>query len=103
MRFHDSDGAGGERGSGRGAPSGCPSGGLASVELEARQYCVLLVRGVQQRRVFLRGEDSSEARVRLRGVIEKLPPLADSANDWFDFVEQARRLFAGAGFVRMPH
>ena len=103
MMFHDSDGAGEVRGSDGGATSGRPSGQLASFEVAERQYCVLLVRGGQQRRVFLCGEDSSEASVRFRGVTERLPALADSAKDWFDFGKQATRLFAEAGFVRMPH
>jgi hypothetical protein len=79
------------------------NGALASVELQACQYCVLLVRGIQQRRVFLCGEDSSDARTRLRHVIEQIPGLADTTSDWFEFFGEATRLFAAAGFVRVAH
>jgi hypothetical protein len=70
---------------------------------ERRLYIVNLERGVSRKRFFLEGQDTDEARSQLRALMNTMPDLASSSEDWLGFLKKARHQFAQAGFLRVAH
>ncbi|MBI2187239.1 MAG: hypothetical protein HYU37_08985 [Acidobacteria bacterium] len=68
-----------------------------------RLYVVNLERGIQQKRVFLEGDDTEEARAQLNAVMQSMSRLAASSPNWFDFLKEATQQFTRAGFLRVAH
>lgn len=66
-------------------------------------YIVNLKQGVAQKRLFLEGDDTDEARSRLRAVMERLLGLASSRLDWLEYLSRASQQLEEAGFLRVAH
>ena len=70
---------------------------------ERRLYIVNLERGIQQKRFFLEGDDSDQARAQFKAVMEEMPSLAAVSRDWLEFLKEATQQFARAGFLHVAH
>lgn len=66
-------------------------------------YIVMLKQGLVQKRLFLEGNDTDEARSRLRSVMERLPGLALVHPDWLEYLSRATQELEEAGFLRVAH